>query len=657
MSRTVLDIKMELLSDAIFGSGYSIAGGEDISVCVDNRGYPYLKGSTLKGLLRESAENFVAWGEGNVNLQLLFGEEGWDAIDDDRRIQITSLELTQYPTDTSDCFSKRAFTSVEDGVAKDGSLRLASCVRAGLTFGGQIICSSEDVDFIKMALNGIQRIGTLRNRGFGHVRFSINPQKIQKTNQQIEACSCLGYSLNLILPVQITNSERSQDNTYETQGYISGSAVRGAIMSRLAQRDLIWFEENLQMLLSDNVRFLDAFPLPPKTSSDVAVIPSPMGFYENSAEKELESCLINGVFAEEKKRAKLGSFCKLKDNTIQYWSSKIEGATRIKKKNDVMDKQVFQTSYLSAGQTLKGYILFSEQAQSLSTRIAQCFDEDLWLGADRYEGFGRCKTNVYITDCPSWITSYGLKETDSIETTLYMLAISPLALIGPTGEPCAMNDEVLSALFKTDVSLSLCATSVSEYSTYNRTWKCFSPTVRMYERGSVFKLEFKAAPDWEILNNIQKNGIGVRCAEGFGQVLFLHKDFFEKLSEKEKVAAEENGEGKTVLLRRQKMAWVENKTQAMRLQSMSSSQIGVVQALCESAIAKKGDTSEILSFIKKNKDKKADTREKFQWILDLLQEVVIDNSINLPLQNSESTVERLRLLCMLFDHQRKKGLN
>lgn len=49
MSRRVtLKLTLELLSDAIFGSGYSIPGGEDIAVYRDGAGYPYLRGSTCK---------------------------------------------------------------------------------------------------------------------------------------------------------------------------------------------------------------------------------------------------------------------------------------------------------------------------------------------------------------------------------------------------------------------------------------------------------------------------------------------------------------------------------------------------------------------------------------------------------------------------------
>ena len=37
MSVTI-QVTMELLSDAIFGSGYSIPGGEDVAVCRDEGG-------------------------------------------------------------------------------------------------------------------------------------------------------------------------------------------------------------------------------------------------------------------------------------------------------------------------------------------------------------------------------------------------------------------------------------------------------------------------------------------------------------------------------------------------------------------------------------------------------------------------------------------
>lgn len=69
-------VTMRLESDAIFGSGYSIPGGEDIGVKTDENGLPYLSGSTFKGLLREEVEHLLEWqGETAVEetLEALFG--------------------------------------------------------------------------------------------------------------------------------------------------------------------------------------------------------------------------------------------------------------------------------------------------------------------------------------------------------------------------------------------------------------------------------------------------------------------------------------------------------------------------------------------------------------------------------------------------------
>ncbi len=58
--RVMLPIAMELCSDTIFASGFSIPGGEDVAACQDRYGFPYMKSSTVKGLLRESLQNLTA---------------------------------------------------------------------------------------------------------------------------------------------------------------------------------------------------------------------------------------------------------------------------------------------------------------------------------------------------------------------------------------------------------------------------------------------------------------------------------------------------------------------------------------------------------------------------------------------------------------------
>lgn len=52
-------LKIELLTDAIFGSGYSVPGFIDADVLHDGYGFLYINGKTLKGKLGEMASVFV----------------------------------------------------------------------------------------------------------------------------------------------------------------------------------------------------------------------------------------------------------------------------------------------------------------------------------------------------------------------------------------------------------------------------------------------------------------------------------------------------------------------------------------------------------------------------------------------------------------------
>ena len=52
-------VEIELLSESILGSGESVPGFVDFDVLYDEIGIPYYKAKTLKGKLREEAENIT----------------------------------------------------------------------------------------------------------------------------------------------------------------------------------------------------------------------------------------------------------------------------------------------------------------------------------------------------------------------------------------------------------------------------------------------------------------------------------------------------------------------------------------------------------------------------------------------------------------------
>ncbi len=205
-----MKIKMELLSDAIFGNGISVPGGEDISVLCDENGFPYYKGGTFKGVFREMMERYMGWTgqEESGKLDMLLGKSGDNFHFPQNKLIFSDFCLSDYVkqqilsefkdggTAGSDAGGEeaalaerreqvlnalshtRTFTAVkENGTADEGTLRSCRCVNKGLFFYSQVEGVGEDQELaeeIEEILSCIKWIGTMRNRGFGKVKITVD---------------------------------------------------------------------------------------------------------------------------------------------------------------------------------------------------------------------------------------------------------------------------------------------------------------------------------------------------------------------------------------------------------------------------------------------------------------------------------------------------
>ncbi len=180
-------VHMQLESDTIFGNGMSMPGGEDICIQTDLQGFPFLKGSTLKGIFREELINLLSWmkmpeEEAIDMVRNLMGESG---ADDTSSRKLVFSDLTMHP-DVIERIEReegitsqeiiemltylRTFTELEDGIAKGESLRTARCIKKGLNFYGTCTCAKDDVEIVQEVLRLIKWAGSMRSRGFGKVR-------------------------------------------------------------------------------------------------------------------------------------------------------------------------------------------------------------------------------------------------------------------------------------------------------------------------------------------------------------------------------------------------------------------------------------------------------------------------------------------------------
>ena len=183
-----LRLRMELISDTIFGNGESVPGGEDIAVQCDDMGFPYYNAGTFKGVFGEMLHRLLSWqgfsdqeslsktkellGEGKIadsldGKQLIFSD--FVLSDNVKKVMLDEMGYGTPDRILSVLSHLRTFTRIEEGMVAEGSLRSARCINKGLIFYSTIECADNDTELVKETVGLIKSIGTMRNRGFGEV--------------------------------------------------------------------------------------------------------------------------------------------------------------------------------------------------------------------------------------------------------------------------------------------------------------------------------------------------------------------------------------------------------------------------------------------------------------------------------------------------------
>lgn len=202
--------KIEFFSYWHAGSGLSVAGDVDAAVLKDKQGLPYLPGKTLKGLLRDAAEQLLSFGRGSQEqVQKIFGletakqerskEEKEEEIEgfgqayfsnallaDDLVAQLQALvPQGNYTKKERDrmfkqvaapiLYSKIASTAIDDetGTAQKSTLRKMEVAVPMVFFAHVDHVTEEDKPFLLEAMQMVKRMGVQRHRGLGRCEFSI----------------------------------------------------------------------------------------------------------------------------------------------------------------------------------------------------------------------------------------------------------------------------------------------------------------------------------------------------------------------------------------------------------------------------------------------------------------------------------------------------
>ena len=339
----------------------------------------------------------------------------------------------------------------------------------------------------------------------------------------------LEFTIKNVEPIKIAKFSDSQEFQYETLKYIPGSTLRGVIINKFSKKYNEKFLELKKILLSNKVRFFNAYPSIKNNFS----VPSPKGFYENkTADNKLKNILMDNTDIKDgEKRAKLGNFSLIDDKVI-YKNIETEENLNI----DVNNINIFRSQSISPFQEFKSFIAFDDISDDIINDIVDLLDENIKVGSAKNKGYGKCEIyNINISNSSPY-NKYRL-TTEHKDKYLYLFLLSHTAMLNNNGENCGLDlDYLKNYLSLEDLTIATCSTSIIEVNGINHTWKSRIPNVKMYEAGSVFKLKYNGNLDFQKINELQNLGIGIRKNEGFGQIIFLNN--YENLSEKEEFTKE-----------------------------------------------------------------------------------------------------------------------
>lgn len=199
-------LRLELISAATFGRGDGVAGLIDNEVEHDDDGFPFLRGRTLKGLLREAAEDLVfALGRQGEDKwrgakNALFGEEG-SGLEKHGILHLGDAQLPKslrrlilqarkksdgkqfHRDEVLEALTgiRRQTAMNEYGAPRTGSLRSLRVILRGTVFESVLSFEKEpeedQLTLLAGAVLALRAAGTGRNRGRGRVRATLGDEK------------------------------------------------------------------------------------------------------------------------------------------------------------------------------------------------------------------------------------------------------------------------------------------------------------------------------------------------------------------------------------------------------------------------------------------------------------------------------------------------
>ncbi|WP_029522231.1 RAMP superfamily CRISPR-associated protein [Persephonella sp. KM09-Lau-8] len=569
-----MKIKIKTLSPTLISSGEP-SGLIDNDIIFDNENLPYIPAKRLKGLLKESALEVLEI----LNIEdrkTFFSLFGSPDRDKEAKLDFENLKIENYKDfstflkyvlSSEEIFDKshvlEVFTSIiqqtsidEKGVAKEGSLRIYRVLDKNMTFEGEIKAkelTKKEEALLLLAAQNLKRIGLRRNRGFGQIEVVL-PEletdlkeaiKILKENKEVEknrknyadvnlnneksSVKKIEFKITTLSPVIISKAIGEQ-NTVNTQGYITGSSIRGMLANIIIEKlNLKEPHKNnffKSLFLSEATKFKNAYP----TADEKEFYPNSYAIQKENKEnpKTYNVAKIPEIIEKSDVKIKpFSAFVQFENENLfikpvkrkQFFhSSRYKDRTAGRS----TDAGIFYYEAIEENQTFKGYISGNEAVLQKLKEI---------LGNEFLGKMGRSKLAQYGTVLVEFGNISDIDINTPKSEKVSITAISPIILLNENGYP-DLNEKTLKKYLKEALGNSFEIEDIFARTTsvenYVNTWSSKTSSFSAYSEGSTFIIVGKI--DYEKLKELEKEGLGEFTNLGYGQIKinwFPDKEQFE----------------------------------------------------------------------------------------------------------------------------------
>lgn len=364
--------------------------------------------------------------------------------------------------------------------------------------------------------------------------------------------SYLRFDLTLDSPA-IVSTLSGDPNSASTQLFIPGGAIRGAVAARLiAAGEDSDGELFRRLVLSGRVRYLHAYPriggarslpvpLSWKSPKDDQNVASDLTSFAGTLTEETDAEDFGDAWPESVLASPGGSFVSASVAGGARAFDSVRVGSRVHQQRDRVKGRswkdghenphgaIFAYEYLEAGQTFTGMIQVTDAAAGDVDRLKELLSEPILVGRSRRSGYGgHAAISGFGETSREFAGAVGLLSTgvsvgQVFRVLLTSASISRHPLTGQV-DPTAIEHELIGALGG-GVTVGRRRWAFETVGGFNRKWGLETPQTLAVRGGSVLVLRATRGIDLETLVAIEDQGLGERCVEGFGRVVFLtHSD-------------------------------------------------------------------------------------------------------------------------------------